>query len=68
MLARDKFIKMLLFLEKRDRYHTKSVFIRTIVFKYRRWETQFRHEGVLGQVDIQWLSDTRYRIIRKDLG
>ena len=44
MLARDKFINMQLLLHKHDGYHTESVFFRTIVFKYRNWETRFRHD------------------------
>ena len=70
VLSRDKHVNMQLFVDKRDCYHTESVFLRVVVFNHLKYETHFRYEGVLGQVDIQLLhvSPTRYRIIRMNLG
>ena len=50
ILSRDKHVNMQ-FVDKRD-YHTESVFLRVVVFHHLKYETCFRYEGVLGQVDI----------------
>ena len=37
---------------------------RAIRFDLQQYETRFRYEGVLGQIDIQWLSETQNKITR----
>ena len=56
-LVQEKQINIQLLLEKPDCYHTEIVFDRAIRFNLQKYETRFRYEGVLGQIDIQWLSD-----------
>ena len=64
LLQQNQINMQLLLLEKYDCYHTETVFDSTIRFDLQIYETRFRYEGVLGQIDIQWLSETQYRIIR----
>ena len=40
------------------------VFDRAIRLDFQKYETRFCYEGALGQIDIQWLSETQYKITR----
>ena len=57
-IIREKCINMQLLLENCDCYYKESVFCRAIRFDLQKYETRFSYKGVLGQIDITWLSET----------